>query len=259
MPQIPIVSIITPAYNCETTISQTIDSVLSQSLEDWEMIIVDDFSSDNTKKILFDYARKDSRLIILENSSNSGVSASRNRAIASSRGRFIAFLDSDDYWDRYKLEKQLTFMLARNIAFSYHDYFIVNGAGLIVKKVLCPPEFSYRKYLLNNGIGVLTIMIDVLQVGKPHMYNQPVAATVATWLTILKNGNKAYRAPTSLGYYRITKGSLSRNKLRSRYWYWRALVDILRINPIMATFYVFVSSVLAVKKNFTFIRLNIPY
>jgi teichuronic acid biosynthesis glycosyltransferase TuaG len=254
MLQPPIVSIIIPAYNSEATITQTIDSVLSQTLEDWEMIVVDDFSSDNTRNILYGYARKDSRLTILENSSNCGVSASRNRAIATSRGRFIAFLDSDDYWDQFKLENQLHFMLARNIAFSYHDYFIVNNAGLVVKRVFCPSEFSYRQYLSNNQIGVLTIMIDTHQVGKPHMFNQPVAATVATWLTILRDGNKAYCAPNSLGYYRITKRSLSRNKLRSRYWYWRALVDILRINPIVAIYYVLVSSVFAAKKNFCFPR-----
>jgi teichuronic acid biosynthesis glycosyltransferase TuaG len=252
LPQ-PLVSVITPAYNSASTISIAIDSVLSQSFKQWEMIIVDDCSTDATRSLLKEYEERDNRIRVFSNPCNGGASVSRNLAIELSNGRFIAFLDSDDYWDEDKLGKQVEFMLSRRIGFSYHDYCIVDQGGKVLKKVNCYDSMTFARYLRDNRIGVLTIMLDTSIVGKPFMYDQPVAATVATWLMILKAGYCAYRAPCCLGYYRITKGSLSRNKLRSRYWYWRALRDIVHINPIAAFYYTLASSLAALKKNSSFI------
>jgi teichuronic acid biosynthesis glycosyltransferase TuaG len=246
----PEVSIITPACNCERTIAKTIESVLSQSFIDWEMIITEDCSTDNTAYIVSSYAGRDERIVVINNLSNVGASASRNKAISRARGRYICFLDSDDYWAVEKLDRQVTFMKENNIAFSYHDYEIIDEKGNQKKHVFCPELTTYKDYLKNNKIGVLTIMLDVEVVGKPYMYNQPVAATVGTWLKILESGIIAVKVPSVLAYYRITAGSLSRNKLKSRYWYWRALRDIMKINPIIAFYYTIISSCNAFKKNY---------
>lgn len=245
----PEVSIITPAYNCEKTIKTTINSVLSQSFINWEMIITNDCSTDDTEKIIRSYASKDERLIVISNMSNVGASASRNESIQRARGRFMCFLDSDDYWNEDKLDSQLSFMKASDVAFCYHDYIIVDENGNCKRKVTCPEVTTYKAYLKDNKIGVLTIMLNINKIGKPYMYNQPVAATVGTWLKILKSGVVGVKAPDILGYYRITTGSLSRNKLRSRYWYWRALRDVMKINSFVALYYTFLSSFNAFKKN----------
>lgn len=246
----PEVSIITPAYNCERTIEKTIRSVLSQSFIDWEMIITDDCSTDDSANIISSHADRDERIIVINNLTNVGASASRNKSIARARGRYICFLDSDDYWAAEKLDRQLAFMKSNNIAFSYHDYEIIDEYDNCKKHVFCPDVTTYEAYLKDNKIGVLTIMLDVEVVGKPYMYNQPVAATVGTWLKILESGIIAVKVPDVLAYYRITAGSLSRNKLKSRYWYWRALRDIMKIHPILALYYTFISSYNAFKKNY---------
>lgn len=245
----PNISIVTPAYNCDATVQETIDSVLAQTLSDWEMIVVNDNSKDGTADILEEYAERDSRIKVIHNLENLGASGSRNRALELIQGRYICFLDADDYWAPDKLKKQMDFMKSENVSFCFHDYMIVDENGNQVKKVNCPGSFSYKSYLKNNKIGVLTIMLDVEKVGVPYMYNQPVAATVGTWLKILRSGVVAHKVPGAMAYYRITSGSLSRNKLRSRYWYWRALTDIMEMNPFHAFYYTLISSFNAVLKN----------
>lgn len=251
---LPAVSIVTPAYNSARTVSETIASVMAQTFENWELLIVDDCSTDETVLRIEEAVDGDPRVRLLRNDSRLGASGSRNKAIGLAVGRYIAFLDADDYWHERKLEDQVGFMAANRVGFSYHDYAIVDESGMVLKKVACPPKLNYQQYLRDNRIGVLTIMLDTDVVGKPHMYNQPVAATVGTWLRILKAGHEAHNVIGAQAFYRITPGSLSRNKLRSRFWYWKALTTIVGMNPVSAAYFTVVSSVNAFKKNFVGFR-----
>jgi glycosyltransferase involved in cell wall biosynthesis len=141
------VSIITPSYNSEKFIKDTIGSVLSQTYKNWEMIIVDDVSPDNSNEIIEEYCKKDSRIKLIKLAKNSGPAVARNRAIQEAKGRYIAFLDADDLWKSEKLEKQIKFMTDNDLAFTYSSYDLLDEyRELSLKRV---QDFS-----LNNIIKI---------------------------------------------------------------------------------------------------------
>ena len=129
-----MISIITPNYNCGDYISETIESVLLQTYSNWELIIVDDCSSDDSYKIALDYAKKDSRIKVIRNETNLGTAISRNKALDIAKGDYIAFLDSDDLWEKDKLELQLNFMQENNCDFSFSQYDLIDEKGLSLNK-----------------------------------------------------------------------------------------------------------------------------
>lgn len=152
----PLVSIITPLYNSEKYIAETIESVLAQTYSNWEMIIVDDCSKDNSTKIVEEYQKKDRRIKLYRNEINKGVSYTRNRAIDLSQGKYIAFLDSDDLWKKEKLEKQIKFMEEKNVVLSYTAYEKINEDGSKRGEVRVPDKLDYEELLKNCLIGFLT-------------------------------------------------------------------------------------------------------
>ncbi len=218
----PLVSIITPSYNAEKFIEETIKSVQNQTLTDWEMIIVDDCSKDKTRDILHRIAELDSRLKVVLLEENGGAAVARNTALEQARGRYIAFLDSDDLWKAKKLEKQIAVMQKNNYAFTFTAYELMNENGdLLNKTINAPNKIDYKGLLKNTIIGCLTVILDKGQVGDVRMPNIRTRQDFALWLSVLRDGHTAYGLSEPLSVYRLVEGSISSNKLKTakRNWY----------------------------------------
>lgn len=207
------VSIITPTYNSEKYIIGTIESVVAQTYVDWEMLIVDDCSSDSTIDLVKSYIEEhhESRIRLFVNEQNEGAAFSRNRAIREARGRWIAFLDSDDFWKPMKLERQLAFMQDNGYAFSATEYVELNcHSGRVDKYVSAPDvinEYWMKKYC---WIGCLTVMYDADIVGLVQI--DPVLRNGSNdypmWLGIVKK-TACHTLKECLSIYRRREGSIS--------------------------------------------------
>ncbi|MBA6313763.1 glycosyltransferase family 2 protein [Cellulophaga baltica] len=209
------VSVITPLYNSSENIEQCINSIKSQSYTEWEHILVDDCSQDDTLIKIKNCIGNDDRFKIIQLEKNSGAGVARNTAMLNSSGRFIAFLDSDDYWHPDKLFKQIAFMLDNEYAFTYTDYFIVERNNLSPKYIIKSPlKVDYKKMLNNDYIGCLTAIYDKEILGLNLMPNIRKRQDWVLWLKILKNCEFAYAINEPLAYYRIGNSSLSNNKLK---------------------------------------------
>ena len=155
----PLVSIIMPAYNSEKYISESIESVIKQTYQNWELLITDDKSQDSTRTIVKSYSKKDPRIKLFFNSENGGAGVARNNSIKEANGRFIAFLDADDIWLPEKLEKQINFMLEGEYIFTYTAYQKFKGTSSL--GIFLPPSTTtYNKLLSSNVIGCLTAVYD---------------------------------------------------------------------------------------------------
>ncbi|MBC2369830.1 glycosyltransferase family 2 protein [Listeria booriae] len=226
-----IVSIIMPAHNAETYIRDAIDSILSQSFEDFELLIVDDFSIDGTVEVVTSYT--DSRIKLHRLESNLGAAGARNYGIRQAKGRYLAFLDSDDCWKPEKLAMQLAFMKKNKVTLSYTAYDVMSSDGTqTTGRVNVPESVTYRYLLRNTIIGCLTVMIDTEKTGLVQMPAFQGAEDTATWLTILKKGHIARGITESLAVYRKGNVSLSSNKLQMARLIWR----VYRENQQMSIF-----------------------
>nr|WP_246521273.1 MULTISPECIES: glycosyltransferase family 2 protein [Ornithinibacillus] len=218
----PLISVITPAYNAERFIGETIESVLCQTYSNWEMIIVDDCSTDRTVAYIQEYAKKDSRIKLIQLKTNSGSAIARNTAMENASGRYIAFLDSDDLWYPEKLERQLRFMQEKDIAFSFTKYIRMEEDGTLKDAISRAPEsVGYEDLLKHCVIGCLTVMIDREKTGYHEMINIRTRQDYAYWLTLTKMGFRAYGLPEVLAKYRNVGNSISSNKVKAakRQWY----------------------------------------
>lgn len=221
-----------PNFNGEKFIAQAIKSVVKQSVDCWELIIVDDNSIDNSITIIESFAVNDSRIKFFKLEENKGVSHARNFAISRANGRYIAFLDCDDIWHPLKLEKQIELMRKTNCALSYCSYSIINENNLHRGTVLLKHlTLSYNIMLKNNYIGCLTAIYDTKIVGKMYM-NEELKSheDFLLWLKILKNNNIACGCPEVLASYRVVKNSLSRSKFKQALNHWFFLRKILNIS-----------------------------
>jgi len=212
----PLISVITPAYNAARFISETIDSVRQQTYLNWEMIIVDDCSTDRTAEIVEEYIQKDHRIHFIQLEKNSGSAIARNTAMDHAKGDFIAFLDSDDLWYPEKLEKQLKFMQKNDIAFSFTKYVRMREDGTLTKGITkAPPKIGYEQLMKHCVIGCLTVMLDMRKIGAMRMINIRTRQDYVFWLHITKRGIPAYGLPEVLAKYRLVEGSISSNKLKA--------------------------------------------
>jgi teichuronic acid biosynthesis glycosyltransferase TuaG len=231
----PTVSIITPSYNAGRFIDQTINSVRNQTLKNWEMIIVDDCSTDCTRTKLKKYETQDERIRVIYLEKNGGAALARNVGLQSASARYIAFLDSDDCWKPEKLEKQLTFMQINDYAFTFTGYEYITHEGVLLnKQVSAPLQVSYNDMLKNTIIGCLTVMIDRNKVGQIQMPNIRMRQDLATWLTILKKGFIAYGLKENLAEYRIGNPSISKNKWKAAKMNWFVYRKIENLNLLKA-------------------------
>lgn len=227
----PLVSIIMPCYNTERYIAQSIESVLAQTYQNWELLITDDGSTDRSVEIISKYSKNDDRINVLVPDEHNGIAVTRNLSMSRARGRFIAFLDSDDIWKSDKLEKQVGFMLDNDVAFTYSSYEIIDYQGKPKNKIVKDAGvMSYKKYLRNTIICCGTVVIDREKVGH---FATPIIDTsedMAMWLSVMKKGFDAYPVPGPLHQYRITPGSASSNKIKASSDVWRVYRKIEKLS-----------------------------
>jgi len=236
-----LVSIITCMYNCEEYIRDTILSVKMQDYKNWEMIIVDDKSLDKSvekvKPFLYD-----KRIKLIKSKKNYGAAVSRNIAIEEAKGRFIAFLDSDDIWEKDKLSNQVKYMKNYNYSLTYTHYDIIDEKGKKTGKIISPPNrVNYKKMLRKNYIGTLTAMYDKSIIGKKYMPLIRKRQDYAMWLNILREVDYAYCVPIVLSSYRNRRGSISANKIRLILYNWRVFRKLEKLGRIKSCFYLLIN------------------
>ena len=231
------VSIITPSYNSTRFISQTIESVLAQTYQDWEMIVVDDCSTDNSCDVVERYSQKDSRIKLIKLQQNSGPAIARNRAILEARGRYIAFLDADDLWYPQKLEKQLNFMTENSLAFTYSSYDLMDEDGNDLGSFTTKKSISYKKMLKTCSVGCLTAIYDTQKLGKIYMPDILKRQDYGLWLKILKEMDATKGILEPLARYRIMKNSVSSNKLKASLYMWRIYRDVEKLGLFKSIYY----------------------
>ena len=233
-----LVSIITPLYNGEKFIKDTIESVLSQTYENWEMFIVDDCSKDNGLKIVERYAKKDTRIKLIKLSKNGGGAVARNRAIEETEGKYIAFLDSDDFWHPEKLEKQIKFMKENDYDFTYTWYEKMNEDGKQLNEIVKPKEkVDYKDLLKSNQIGCLTAIYNQEKLGKIYMPLIRKRQDYALWLQVLKKTKYGYCLKENLAQYRIVNGSVSSNKINLIKFNWKLFYKVEKLGYIRSSYY----------------------
>ena len=234
-----LVSIITPTYNCGKFIGRTIESVQKQSYENWEMIIVDDCSKDNTKEIVEEYIKNDSRIKYHILEKNSGAAVARTTAMELAHGKYMAFLDSDDIWKSDKLEKQLAYMKETNINFSCTAYEQIDEEdtklGRVIKTV---KKTDYNRLLLDCPVGNSTVMYNVEEMGKFAVPNIRKRNDDALWLQMLKKEKYIWGMNEVLMEYRVRENSISSNKLSLIKYHWQLYREIEHLNVLRSAFHI---------------------
>jgi glycosyltransferase involved in cell wall biosynthesis len=232
-----LVSIVTPIYNCSEFLELTIRSVLSQTYQNWEMIMVDDCSRDDSLDIAQRYEQKDQRIKVMQLEKSSGAAVARNTAIAAAQGRYIAFLDSDDLWFPQKLEQQISFMLIHNVSFSYTAYEKIDESGSVFGLMGVPQKVSYRELLKTCVIGCLTAVYDTESLGKIYMPTNTKREDFATWLNILKKVDCAYGLTEALAQYRVYANQISSKKASMAKENWRLYRDLEKLGLWRSSYY----------------------
>lgn len=232
-----LVSIIMPNYNAAAFITASIESVLAQSYPYWELIIVDDASTDDSIASIEKLITKDLRITLIKLSKNSGTAVARNKALDIAKGTFIAFLDSDDRWHPEKLAIQVGFMQQQHCALSFTSYVVVNEFGDRIKVLKAKQQVSYNDLLKNNFLGCLTVMYSVPHIGKVYFPLLKKRQDWALWLKITKNNNIARGIEQPLAYYTKRKSSLSSNKLKLLTYNWKVYRTLEKLNLIQSAFY----------------------
>ena len=215
-----LVSIITPCYNSEKFLDECISSVLNQTYQNWEMLIVDDNSSDNSSILINSYSKKDERIKPLYLNDNIGAAMARNKAISKAKGKYLAFLDSDDVWLPKKLEVQTNFMKKNNCSFVFSSYRVISDNEKPNYTISVPETITYKRYLKNTIIGCLTVMLDKEKFKKIEMPNLRSSHDMALWLNLLKQEKYAYGIAQDLAIYREHKLSNTSNKFIAIYDVW---------------------------------------
>jgi teichuronic acid biosynthesis glycosyltransferase TuaG len=229
------VSIATPAYNAERFLPETIDSVCAQTYSDWELLVVDDCSSDGTRALVERYAARDARVRLIAQPRNGGPALARQAALDAARGRYIAFLDSDDLWLPQKLERQLAFMRERRAALSFTGFRRISLDGARLGRVIhVPPRLTYPQLLGNTAIATSTAIVDRSLSGAFRMV-KTYYDDFALWLEITRRGFPAFGLDADLMRYRVVGGSVSRNKRRSALMVWRTYREVERLGLARAS------------------------
>lgn len=233
-----LVSIIIPVYNAERFIEETVETVINQTYTNWELLLIDDCSTDKSESIIIDLAKKDKRIKHYKNSINSGAAISRNNGIKNSQGKYICFLDADDKWKNKKLEKQIEFMKEKNCEFSFTNYeFADENCVPNGKKVVVPDTITYKQALKNTTISTITVMFNMSKLSKEDIYmpNVPSEDT-ATWWKVLKKVEFAYGIKEELSYYRRLSGTLSSNKIKALKRTWNLYRNIEKLDIISSSY-----------------------
>lgn len=231
-----LVSIIMPSYNTSQYIAETIQSVIDQSYQNWELIIVDDCSTDNTDYVVSKI--NDQRIIFLKNKKNSGAAVSRNRALREAKGKWIAFLDSDDLWKPDKLEKQIQFMNKNNYSFSYTNYVEIDVDGNETGVKVTGPKKITKTGMFNYcWLGCLTVMYDASKIGLIQIYDIKKNNDYAMWLKVCQKAD-CYLLDEYLAKYRKGRsGSISTHSIKTMIgWHYKLYHEAEELNSIKSIF-----------------------
>lgn len=230
-----MISIVTPVYNAASFIRQTIEMVKAQTYTDWELILVDDGSKDNSLEVIEAYLKEmpDERIRLIKKGKNEGAALTRNRGIQEAKGRYIAFLDADDVWLRHKLQRQMEFMKEKDAGFVFSAYEFGDEEAIGTGRIVHVPEsLTYKKALSRTVIFTTTVLLDTQKISKDLIYMPNVPSEdSATWWQILRNGHAAKGLDEVLAIYRRPAKSLSSNKLKAiqRIWYLYRKVEKLSL------------------------------
>jgi glycosyltransferase involved in cell wall biosynthesis len=248
----PQVSIVTPVYNSAGFLPATLDSIRDQTFNNFEHLVVDDGSTDESLSILERYAASDNRIRIIRLGGNSGPAKARNAAIEAASGRYIAFIDSDDVWLPNKLEIQLAFMAAMNAPVSFTSYFKMTEEGVDTGGVVNAMDVvTYKDLLRSNFIGCSTAIYDSQTVGKVLMPDILKRQDYGLWLRIARAGYAAYGISKPLVRYRVRESSVSSNKVVAAKYHWKVLREVGKLNLVSAAFYFIQYAYLGIRKQRT--------
>lgn len=207
-----LVSIITPSYNCSKFIRETIDSVLKQTYENWELLITDDCSTDDSRDVIGEYVAKDNRIKLFKLEKNGGAGVARNNSIREAKGQYFAFLDSDDRWMPHNLERKINFMQEKNCSVAYSSYLTCYEDGKMKGIVVCRSHETAFSTKCDDKMGALTFIYDMSKIGKLYM---PEIRKRQDWcykMLVMNIAKDAYGIKEPLGIYRLVGNSLSRDK-----------------------------------------------
>ena len=232
-----MISIIMPSYNASDFISDSINSVILQTYKDWELIIVDDCSEDNTVDIVKGFVSCDSRIKLILQSENAGAAVARNTALEICSGRYVAFLDSDDLWFPNKLQDQIDFMISTSSCFVFSAYEKIDESGNKTGVVGVPEKVVYEDLLKTCVIGCLTVIYDTEVLGKVEMPLIRKRQDFGLWLNILKKTRYANGIQVPLAQYRVRKESISYNKIQVSKFTWMLYRDVEKISLFKSIYY----------------------
>lgn len=257
-----LVSIITPSYNTANLIGDTIRSVQAQTYKNWEMIIVDDCSTDDTDEVVSQFLG-DARIRYLKNEENSGAAFSRNFALREAKGKWIAFLDSDDLWLPNKLKNQIAFMEEHQYHFSYTNYEEINEHSEPLKTIVSGPKKITKQGMYNYcWVGCLTVMYDAEKVGLIQIKNIKKNNDYAMWLKVIKKAN-CHLLNESLALYRRGRsGSISSNSISTMMkWHYKLFRQAEEKNPIVAFLYTVRNMLFGLLKKIIYVKRlkNYPF
>ena len=235
-----LVSVITPSYNCARFIGATIESVQAQTYPNWELIIVDDCSTDHSREVIEKYIGEDPRIKLVVLERNSGAAVARTKAMQLAQGRYMAFLDSDDLWMPNKLFVQLDFMIKNGYAFTCTSYEQINESGKTLNRIVrAVSRVNYNRLLLDCPVGNSTVMYDVSKMGKFEVPNIRKRNDDALWLKMLRVEPYIWGIPNVLVKYRIRPNSISVNKFSLVKYHWHLYRKIEQLNLLRSVFHVF--------------------
>lgn len=239
-----------PCYNSLSFIEDSLLSVINQTYSDWELIVIDDGSTDGTLEFLNKYT-KNNKIKLYRNTLGKGVSYARQHGINMSNGRYIAFLDSDDLWHKDKLRKQVAFLSENNIGFTYSDYAAFkNSVDDVIFTRVAPNTINYKRLCYNCPIGNSSVMLDMYLLGDIKIPNIP-KEDYALWLTLLEKGNVAKKSPSTLMFYRIGHSSTSNQKFKEIFRQYNVLRTIGKKGKIASLYFTLIYMMYGI-----YIRIN---
>lgn len=234
---LPEVSVIMPVYNSKNFLEESVDSVLSQQYDSFELLLIDDGSTDGSRDIIQKLAARDRKVKPVFLRSNHGSAGARNAGIKQAEGHYIAFLDSDDTWLPEKLAIQLPFMQKTGAPVSFTAYRKMDSTGAPGGVIQVPEKVNYHHLLKTNSIGMLTAVFDREMVGHRLLPEIRLRHDYALWLEILRNGHLAWGLNQVLANHRIHGGSISRNKTNAARYQWRVYRELESLGRVESAWY----------------------
>jgi len=250
-----LISIITPCYNAQSYLEKMINSVIQQTYKNWELIIIDDDSKDNSIKIINKYILEDARIKLIKLNKRSRQAYARNQGIKLSKGRYLTFLDADDYWGKNFLKYSLKSI--KNHEFIYSNYFRINEKGKLLDEIKTIPKVNFSGILKGTPISCLTAFIDIKKLGKKFFPTNVNREDIAYWLLLLNDHNQAYGFNFCEAYYRYRNNSSSSNKIKMAIQTWQDYRNSYNLSYMKSLYYFLHYTVNGSKKFSRFFLLKI--